>query len=38
MTTDPACAAPEGGAESGEQPEEPPNRLDMKTGPERPNV
>ena len=30
--------APEEGAESGEQPEESPNRLAMKTGPERPNV
>ena len=38
MTTDPACAAPEGGAESGEQPEERPNRLAMVTGLKRPNV
>ena len=35
---DPACTAPKEGAESGEQPEERPNRLGMKTGSERPSV
>ena len=38
LTTGDTCAAPGEGAESGEQPEEPPNRLEMKTGPERPDV
>ena len=38
LTTGHTCAAPGEGAESGEQPEEPPNRLEMKTGPERPDV
>ena len=37
LTTDHTCAAPGEGAESGEQPEEPPNRLEMKTGPKRQN-
>ena len=35
---DPTCIAPEEGAESGEQPEEQPNRLAMETGSERPNT
>ena len=32
LTTDPACAAPEDGGDSGEQPEEQPNRLVMEIG------
>ena len=35
---DPTCTAPKEGAESGEQPEERPNRPWMKTGSERVNV
>ena len=38
VTTYHTCAAPEEGAESGEKPEEPPNRLAMKTGSGRPNA
>ena len=34
-TTDPACAPPEDGGESGEQPDRQPNRLARRTGPER---
>ena len=38
LTMDPECGAPEGDTESGEQPEERPNRFAMETGLERPNV
>ena len=38
LMMDPACAAPRGGAESGEQPEERPNRSLMETGSESSNI
>ena len=38
LTTDPACAAPEEGAERGEQPDEQLKKLVTEIGSERPHV